>query len=103
MERFDIVCCGDLVLDEPEPDHWLSAIAPAFQKAALAIGHLEVPHTRRGKELSADVPAPGAPPEHLAALSRAGVDAVTLAGNHIADCGPEGIQDTLAALDQNRI
>ena len=25
---------------------------------------------------------------------------VTLAGNHIADCGAEGIADTLAALDQ---
>jgi len=31
------------------------------------------------------------------------VDAVTLAGNHIADCGAEGIQDTLTALDQNGI
>lgn len=103
MQRFDIVCCGDLVLDEPEPDHWLGAIAPALQNASLAIGHLEVPHTRGGKELSADVPAPGAPPEHLAALTRAGFDAVTLAGNHIGDCGPEGIQDTLALLDRNGI
>ena len=99
----DIICCGDLVLDEPDPDHWLAGIAPALRAASLAIGHLEVPHTRRGKELSADVPAPGAPPEHLAALSHAGLDAVTLAGNHIADCGAEGIQDTLTALDQNGI
>jgi len=103
MPRLDIVCCGDLVLDEPDPDHWLAGIAPALRSASLAIGHLEVPHTRRGKELSADVPAPGAPPEHLAALSHAGLDAVTLAGNHIADCGAEGIQDTLTALDQNGI
>jgi poly-gamma-glutamate capsule biosynthesis protein CapA/YwtB (metallophosphatase superfamily) len=103
VKRFDIVCSGDLVLDEPDPDHWLSAIAPAIRTAALAIGHLEVPHTRGGKELSADVPAPGAPPEHVAALSRAGFDAVTLAGNHIADCGAEGIRDTLVGLDQNGI
>ena len=103
MPRLDIVCCGDLVLDEPDPDHWLAGIAPALRSASLAIGHLEVPHTRRGKELSADVPAPGAPPEHLAALSHAGLDAVTLGGNHIADCGAEGIQDTLTALDQNGI
>jgi len=103
MPRLDIVCCGDLVLDEPDPDHWLAGIAPALRSASLAIGHLEVPHTRRGQELSADVPAPGAPPEHLAALSHAGLDAVTVAGNHIADCGAEGIQDTLTALDQNGI
>ncbi len=103
MPLLDVVCCGDLVLDEPDPDHWLAGIAPALRSASLAIGHLEVPHTRRGKELSADVPAPGAPPEHLSALSHAGLDAVTLAGNHIADCGAEGIQDTLTALDRNGI
>jgi len=103
MASFDVVCCGDLVLDEPDPDHWLAGIAPALRSASLAIGHLEVPHTRRGQELSADVPAPGALPEHLSALSHAGVDAVTLAGNHIADCGAEGIEDTLATLGQNGI
>lgn len=73
---------------------------PALKAASLAIGHLEVPHTRRGHELLADVPAPGAPPEHLGALARAGVAAVTLAGNHIADCGGEGIVDTLQELDR---
>src|SRR5690606_27128636 len=91
---------GDIVLDVPEPDHWLSGIAPALREADLVIGHLEVPHTRRGQELAGDVPAPGADPEHLDALARAGVHALTLAGNHIADCGPEGIADTIARLDR---
>ena len=95
-----LVFCGDLVLDEPDPGHWLSGIAPCLHAADLSIGHLEVPHTRRGCELTADVPAPGAPPEHLAALANAGIDAVTLAGNHMADCGAEGIADTIAELDR---
>ncbi len=95
-----LVFCGDLVLDEPDPDYWLSGIAPCLRGASLSIGHLEVPHTRRGHELAADVPAPGAPPEHLEALARAGIDALTLAGNHMADCGAEGIEDTLAELDR---
>lgn len=96
----DLLFCGDLVLDEPDPDHWLSGIAPALRSASLAIGHLEVPHTRRGRELSGDIPAPGAQPAHLAALKRAGFAAVTLAGNHVADCGAEGIADTIAELDR---
>ncbi|HUN74058.1 MAG TPA: CapA family protein [Steroidobacteraceae bacterium] len=96
----DLVFSGDLVLDEPEPDHWLSGIAPALNSASLAIGHLEVPHTRRGHELAGDVPAPGADPAHVSALKRAGFAAVTLAGNHIADCGAEGIADTVAELDR---
>jgi hypothetical protein len=32
------------ILDEPDPDHWLSGIAPCLRRADLAIGHLEVPH-----------------------------------------------------------
>lgn len=101
MGRFvDIVVLGDLILDVPDPDHWLSGIAPATRAADIAIGHLEVPHTLRGTELKGDVPAPGADPAHLAALARAGFRAVTLAGNHIADRGPVGIADTVDELDR---
>ncbi|MBN1833416.1 MAG: CapA family protein [Deltaproteobacteria bacterium] len=96
----DIVFCGDLVLDEPRPEYWLSGIAPALHDADLAVGHLEVPHTRRGTEMKGDVPAPGADPDHLAALVEAGFDALTLSGNHMADCGPEGIADTKLELER---
>lgn len=103
MTHIDLVFSGDLVLDEPEPDHWLSGIAPALCDMDLAIGHLEVPHSRRGTELQGDVPAPGADPAHVPALSRAGFDAVTLAGNHIADLGAVGIADTRAYLADSAI
>lgn len=99
----ELTFAGDLILDEPDPDHWLSGIAPALHEADLAIGHLEVPHTTSVEELVGDVPAPAAPPEHLAALARAGFDAVSLAGNHIADRGPLGIADTIRTLDSVRI
>lgn len=100
MPPVDIRLIGDIILDVPEPDHWLSGIAPLLRPADLAIGHLEVPHTRRGVETAGDVPAPGADPDHLAALPRAGIGLVSLAGNHFADCGPEGISDTIAELDR---
>ena len=95
----DLVFSGDLVLDEPQPDSWLAGIAPALRAADVAIGHLEVPHTLRLSELRSDVPAPGADPTHVPALARAGFHAVSLAGNHMADCGAAGIADTLNALD----
>lgn len=95
----EIVLAGDLVLDEPEADYWLSGISPALRAADLAIGHLETPYTDRAAEMEADVPAPGAPPANLRALVLAGFDMVTLAGNHVADCGPAGIEDTLQGLD----
>jgi poly-gamma-glutamate capsule biosynthesis protein CapA/YwtB (metallophosphatase superfamily) len=93
-----LIFTGDVILDVPEPDHWLAGIAPALQAADLAIGHLEVPHTHSRAELAGDVPAPGSDPAHLPALARAGFSGMTLAGNHIADCGAEGIRDTVAAL-----
>jgi poly-gamma-glutamate capsule biosynthesis protein CapA/YwtB (metallophosphatase superfamily) len=94
----NIIVAGDLVLDEPDASYWLSGIAPVLQSADLAIGHLEVPHTLRGSELPGDVPAPGAPPENSPAIVEAGIGLVSLAGNHMADCGPEGIADTIASL-----
>jgi poly-gamma-glutamate capsule biosynthesis protein CapA/YwtB (metallophosphatase superfamily) len=100
MSSIDLVFTGDLVLDEPDPDHWLSGIAGAIRNASVAIGHLEVPHSNRGVELKGDVPAPGADPAHLAALQRAGFSAVTLAGNHMTDLGGVGIADTRAELQR---
>jgi poly-gamma-glutamate capsule biosynthesis protein CapA/YwtB (metallophosphatase superfamily) len=95
-----IALTGDLILDVPEPDHWLSGIALILRAADVAIGHLEIPHTNRGVEMAGDVPAPGADPAALAALPRAGFTAVSLAGNHMADQGADGISDTLAGLAQ---
>ncbi|HXC59757.1 MAG TPA: CapA family protein [Steroidobacteraceae bacterium] len=99
-DSLTLLLTGDIVLDVEGADHWLSGIAPALRAADLAIGHLEVPHTRRGSELQGDVPAPGADPANLDALARSGIGAVSLAGNHIADCGAEGIADTVASLDR---
>jgi poly-gamma-glutamate synthesis protein (capsule biosynthesis protein) len=96
----ELVFAGDLVLDEPRPEHWLSGIAPTLLAADLAIGHLEVPHTRHRSELRSDIPAPGADPAHVPAIAAAGFGAVSLAGNHMADCGAVGIADTIAALDE---
>jgi len=95
----DIAMAGDIILDEPDAFHWLSGIAPRLREADLSIAHLEVAHTDCAFEMEGDVPAPGAPPANLAALADAGIGMVSLAGNHIADCGAQGIADTLAGLD----
>jgi poly-gamma-glutamate synthesis protein (capsule biosynthesis protein) len=99
MSHADLVLAGDLILDVPGPDHWLGGIAPLLRRGEIVIGHLEVPHTRRAASLHGDIAAPGADPENIPAIRRAGFHAVTMAGNHIADCGAEGIADTVAALD----
>lgn len=99
----EILLLGDLILDVPEPDHWLSGIAPLTRAADVVVGHLEVPYTTSTEERPGDVPAPGANPAHLAALTHAGFSAVSMAGNHMMDCGVPGLVETIATLDAHGI
>ena len=94
-----LLMVGDLVLDEPDADTFFDLARPLLKSADLVIGHVETPHTARGREAVGDVPAPAAPPENIAALARAGFGVASLAGNHIHDRGPEGVEDTRALLD----
>lgn len=103
MTATKILLLGDLILDVPDADHWLSGLAPTLRAADLVIGHLEVPYTTSTEEVPGDVPAPGADPAHLDALARAGIGAVSLAGNHMMDCGDQGLAETTAGLDRNGI
>lgn len=94
----DILMVGDIILDEPNPGPLFDPSRATLTAADLVIGHVEVPHTRRGSEQSTDIPAPPADPDNLSALPEAGFHVATLAGNHIADVGPNGIEDTVATL-----
>ncbi|MEP7209515.1 MAG: CapA family protein [Alphaproteobacteria bacterium] len=98
-----IMMVGDLVLDEPQADRFFDLARPTLAQADLLIGHVEVPHTRRGVESLGDVPAPASDPDNLTALKTAGFHMASLAGNHIHDRGPDGIADTIATLKQNGV
>ena len=97
-DTITLMMVGDLILDEPQPDSFFETCKATLMSADVAIGHVEVPHTLRGTEQSTDVPAPPANPAHLATLQRVGFHIATLAGNHIADSGPNGIEDTIETL-----
>ena len=91
---------GDLILDEPDPESFFEPSGELLRSADLVVGHVEVPHTARGLPSSVDIPAPPADPAHLSALARAGIGVATLAGNHIFDSGPHGVEDTIATLQE---
>jgi poly-gamma-glutamate synthesis protein (capsule biosynthesis protein) len=92
-----IAAVGDLIVDRPKPDSFFEASAGVLRAADVTIGQLEVPHAVTQTVATVDVPAPPADPAHLAAIARAGFDVLTLAGNHIADSGGEGIAQTIDA------
>ncbi|WP_426228207.1 CapA family protein [Pseudarthrobacter sp. DSP2-3-2b1] len=92
---YTILAVGDLVLDEEEVGHYFDPTREIIQAADLAIAQIEVPHTTSTECASVDIPAPPAPVQNVAEIARAGFTVATLAGNHIYDCGPQGIADTI--------
>lgn len=59
----------------------------------------EFPFTDRGTKAADKQFTFRLPPEKVSILTEMGVDLVTLANNHILDFGPEGITDSIKALD----
>lgn len=97
-DSLTIQLVGDLILDEPNSDALFDLARKQLTNCDVLAGHVEVPHTARGVETHYDIPAPASDPVNLNALSRAGFHVATLAGNHIADAGPAGVEDTINAL-----
>lgn len=89
---------GDLILPAPGAAAYFDPVRAELARADVAVAHIEWPHTRRGQVCVVDIPAPGAPPENLDAVAGCGFSVATLAGNHMFDQGPFGVQDTIEGL-----
>ncbi len=79
----------------------LEGVAQLFGSADFVVGNLETTLTPRPPYCG--YPAFATPEELAADMRRVGFDLVTLANNHIADCGVEGALATMAALDNHSI
>ena len=77
-------------------------VEPVLAKADLAVVNLECPFTSRGEKIEKNFNF-RASPKLAKALPPSGVDVVSLANNHMMDYGPDGVADTLAALDGQHI
>lgn len=101
----NIMAVGDLVLDRPGPmDQYFKAAAGALSAADLLIGQVETPHTNRPVPSSIDYQAPPSDPDNLDVLADYNFKVLTLAGNHIYDCGTNGVIDTYGRIwDKNMI
>ncbi len=95
-----LLMVGDIILDEPDADSFFEPSRAALAGGDFVVGHVEVPHTSRGLEVSTDIPAPPADPRNLDALRNAGFNVATLAGNHIFDSGTAGVEDTISKLHE---
>ena len=102
-ENISICCVGELILDEPGPaEPYFEGSRDVLSAQDVMIGHVETPHTtkERSEPSCVTIQAPPSPPQHLECLPKVGFNVVTTAGNHAYDCGPNGVIDTLAKLDE---
>src|SRR3989442_4480583 len=104
---FSLLAVGDIMLDgrarqvlaERGADHPFQAVLPLLRRAPIVLGNLEGPFARvaprehRNHSYRVD-------PALASALERAGINVVTLANNHLLDCGRAGVLETLQALDE---
>jgi poly-gamma-glutamate capsule biosynthesis protein CapA/YwtB (metallophosphatase superfamily) len=77
----------------------LRPLRPLIGAADLAICHLETPLSPDDADLSS-YPSFNAPREVADAIALAGYDSCSTASNHTIDQGGQGVDDTLAVLDE---
>lgn len=97
---------GDLMLargvatkvQQHGPSWPLGAVSERLRSADLRFANLEFALTNGGTQAHKDYTFRAAPSE-VDCLTSAGVNVIDLANNHVLDYGPQGLTDTLAALD----
>jgi poly-gamma-glutamate capsule biosynthesis protein CapA/YwtB (metallophosphatase superfamily) len=102
-----LIAVGDIMLDgrarpvvaERGADYPFAAVLPLLQRAPIVLGNLEGPFARVARRARRNH-AYRVDPALARALQRAGITIVTLANNHLLDCGREGVLETLEALAQ---
>jgi poly-gamma-glutamate capsule biosynthesis protein CapA/YwtB (metallophosphatase superfamily) len=108
--ELSIAFCGDIMLGAEVGEHigtavigeWLNNVSDAWTGADLLIGNLECPCVSDARPVEGSLPELifHAPVSRLAELASAGFSALTIANNHILNCGTLGLRETIKGLDK---
>ncbi len=104
---YALIASGDIMLgDRTTPlitqrgaDYPFAGVLPLLNRSRVVLGNLEgpfaskAPREERNHSYKVD-------PNLASALGRANINVVTLANNHLLDCGRDGVLETLDALEQ---
>lgn len=80
-------------------DYPFQAILPLLRRGTIVLGNLEAPFARKARKQPRNYPY-RMQPRLAVMLGQAGIHMVTLANNHLLDCGRAGVLETLDALSQ---
>lgn len=110
LDRIQVCIAGDWApirafepLMAKDPAAVYGDLLDPIRKADLTLLNLETPFTRTSDFIVKSGASFRGDPGHAAALEALGVDAVTLANNHIWDCGQNGFEHTLETLSCHNI
>ena len=110
-EEREIIICGDLCptkdtkeyFENQDNDSLFNDIMPIFKNADFVLGNLEFVLTDSPKPITKAGPILHGKTSYIKTLKAAGIDAVSLANNHIKDCGEDGVLSTINACNENNI
>lgn len=104
---FSLIVVGDIMLGGRTTaaiarygaDYPLAAVAPLLRRAPIVLGNLEGPFARKAHKAERTF-SYRVNPALATALTHAGINVLTLANNHLLDCGRAGVVETLETLAQ---
>jgi poly-gamma-glutamate capsule biosynthesis protein CapA/YwtB (metallophosphatase superfamily) len=79
-------------------DYPFRAVSPILSRTPIVLGNLEGPLAKRASRTERNF-SYRVPPATALAMRRAGINVVTLANNHLVDCGRKGVLETLEAVE----
>lgn len=109
---YDLAAVGDVMtgmrmrhrIRKYGQDYAFAWVRPILQRATVVVGNLEGPFAEvAAQESTTRNFSYKVSPKYAPTLRRAGFDAMTIANNHLLDCGREGVRETLATLSQQGI
>jgi hypothetical protein len=105
-----VIAVGDIMLGgrakkavaEFGPDYPFDGVLPLLKTASIVLGNLEGPFAEKSRRLQRNF-SYRVNVSLASSLSRAGINVVTLANNHLMDCGRSGVLETLDALSNANV
>lgn len=106
-KKTEIIICGDLcpttdtkaLFDQADETVLFNSVLPVLQKADFVLGNLEFVLTDEAKPISKSGPVLFGKTSYINVLKKAGFNLLSLANNHIKDCGEAGVQSTITTCE----
>ena len=110
-QSLEIIICGDLCptldtkgyFESQDKNALFNDVIPVFDKADFVLGNLEFVLTDNPNAIKKAGPVLYGKTDFIKVLKKSGIQAVSLANNHIKDCGESGVLSTINACKENNI